>query len=53
MAITLRSGRELKEREENEKEMVEIDKYAEIREETRQYSSNVIEEERTVKVQQE
>ena len=29
MAITLRSGREMKEREENEKKMVEIEKHAE------------------------
>ena len=38
MTITLRSGREMKEREENQKKMVEIEKHAEIGEEIKQYS---------------
>ena len=38
MIITLRSGREMKEGEENEKKMVEIEKHAEIGEEIKQYS---------------
>ena len=39
MAITLRSGREMKEREENEKNMAKIEKHVEIGEEIKQYSS--------------
>ena len=52
MKISLRSGRELKEREENEKKMAEMDKHVEIGEEIKQYSLEVIEKERTKKVQQ-
>ena len=52
MAISLKSGRELKEREENEKKTVEIEKHAKIGEEIKQYSSKFTEEERTTKVQQ-
>ena len=51
MEVTLRSGRELKERE-NEKKKTEEEKHTEIGEEIKQYSSEVTEEERTVKVQQ-
>ena len=50
MEITLRSGRELKEIEENEKKMARIEKHAEIREEIKQYSSEITEDERMVKV---
>ena len=39
MAITFRSGREMKEREENEKNMAKIEKHVEIGEEIKQYSS--------------
>ena len=53
MEITLRSDRELKEREENEKKMAEIEKHVEIREEIEQYNSEVTEKEIIVKVQQE
>ena len=49
MTISLKSGKELKEREEIEKKMDEIEKHAEIGEEIKQYSSE--ERERTVKVQ--
>ena len=52
MKISLRSGRELKEREENEKKMAEMDKHVEIGEEIKQYSLEVIEKERKKKVQQ-
>ena len=51
MAVTLRSSRGLEERR-NEKKKTEEEKHTEIREETKQYSSEVTEEERTVKVQQ-
>ena len=50
MAISLRSGRELKERKENEKKMAEIEKHVEIGEEIKQYSSEVTKRERAVKV---
>ena len=53
MTISLRSGTKLKEREENEKKMDEIEKHVEIGEEIKPYSSKFIEEERTIKVQQE
>ena len=49
MTISLKSGKELKEREEIEKKMDEIEKHAEIGEEIKQYRSE--ERERTVKVQ--
>ena len=49
MEITLRSSREFKEQE----EMVEIEKHAKIGEEIKLFSSEVTEEERTIKVQQE
>ena len=52
MAVTLRSGREMKEIKENEKKMAEIEKHAEIGEEKKQNSSKVTERERTVTVQQ-
>ena len=49
MVVTLRSGRELKERE-KEKKKTEEEKHTKIREEIKRYSYEVIEEERTVKV---
>ena len=49
MAITLRSGRGLEERR-NEKKKTKEEKHTKIGEETKQYSSEIIEEERTVKV---
>ena len=51
MEVTLRSGRELKERE-NEKNNTEEEKHTEVGEEIKQYNLEVTEEERTVKVQQ-
>ena len=51
MAVTLRSGRELKERE-NEKKKTEEEKHIEIGEEIKQYILEVTKEERTVNVQQ-
>ena len=51
MTVTLRSGRELKERE-NEKKKTEEEKHAEIREEIKQYSLEIVEEVGTLKVQQ-
>ena len=51
MVVTLWSGRELKERE-NEKKKTEEEKHAEIGEEIKQYSSKVTKEESIVKVQQ-
>ena len=50
MEITLKSGKGMKEREENEKKTVEIEKHGKIGEEIKQYSSEVTEEQRTVKV---
>ena len=50
MTISLKSGRGLKEREENEKKMVEIAKHAEIGEEIKQYSLEVTEKVRTIEV---
>ena len=44
MAISLRSGRELKEIEENEKKMAKIEKHAEIREYIKQHSLEIIKE---------
>ena len=41
MAISLMSGKELKEREVNEKKMAEIEKHAEVGEEIKQYSLEV------------
>ena len=52
MEISLRSGRKLKEIEEIEKKMAEIEKHVETGEEIKTYNSEVTEEERTVKVQQ-
>ena len=52
MTMTLRSSREMKEREDNEKRMAEIEKHAEIGEEIKKNSSKVTERERTIKVQQ-
>ena len=49
MAITFKSGRKMKEREENEKKMVEIEKHAEIGEVMKHNSSEVIERERIAK----
>ena len=50
MAVTLRNGRGLEERR-NEKKKTDEEKHTEIREETKQYNSEITEEERTVKVQ--
>ena len=50
MAMTLRSGRGVEERR-NEKKKTEEEMHAEIGEEIKQYSSEITEEERTVKVQ--
>ena len=52
MAVTLRSGRELEERR-NEKKEIEGEKHTEIREELKQQSSEVAEEDKTAKTQQE
>ena len=52
MAVTLRSGRELKERR-NEKKEIEEGKHAEIGEELKQHNSEVPEEDKTAKMQQE
>ena len=49
MAVTLRSGRGLEERR-NEKKKIEEEKHTKIGEETKQYNSEITEEERTVKV---
>ena len=51
MAVTLRSGRGLEERR-DEKKKTEEEKHAEIGEEIKQYSSEITEEERMVKVQE-
>ena len=50
MAITLRSGRELKKRR-NEKKETEEEKHAEIGEELKQHSSEIADEDRTTKIQ--
>ena len=52
MAVTLRSGRELEEIR-NEKKETEEEKHAEIGEELKQHSLEVVEEDRTAKIQQE
>ena len=52
MAVTLRSGRELEERG-NEKKETSEEKHTEIEEELKQQSSEVAEEDRTTKMQQE
>ena len=52
MAVTLRSGRELKRRR-NEKKETEEENHAEIGEELKQHSLEVVEEDRTTKMQQE
>ena len=52
MAVTLRSGRELEERR-NEKKETEEEKHAEIGAELKQHSLEVVEENRTAKIQQE
>ena len=52
MVVTLRSGREMKEREENEKRMAEIEKHVEIGEDIKQNYSEVTERERIIKLQQ-
>ena len=52
MTVTLRSGRELEERR-NEKKETEEEKHAEVGEELNQHSSEVAEEDRTTKMQQE
>ena len=49
MAVTLRSGRELKERR-NEKKEIEEEKHVEIGEELKQHGSEVAEEDRTTKM---
>ena len=51
MAVTLRSGRELKEKE-KEKKKIEEEKHIEIGEKIKQYNYEVTEEERTIKVEQ-
>ena len=51
MIMTLRSGRELKERE-DEKKKTEEEKHTKIRDEIKQYSLEVTEEERAAKVKQ-
>ena len=51
MTMTLRSGRGLEERI-NEKKKTEKEKHTKIGEETKQYSSEITEEESTVKVHQ-
>ena len=52
MAVTLRSGRELEERR-NEKKEIEEKKHTGIGEKLKQQSSEVVEEDRTTKMQQE
>ena len=52
MAVTLRSGRELEERR-NENKETEEEKHAEVGEELKQQSSRVAKEDRTTKMQQE
>ena len=52
IAVTLRSGRELEEKR-NEKKESEKEKHAEIGEELKQHSSEVVEEDRAAKIQQE
>ena len=52
MVVTLRSSRELEERR-NEKKETEEEKHEEIGEELKQHSSEVVEEDRTAKMQQE
>ena len=51
MTVTLRSGRGLEEKR-NVKKKTKEETHTKIREETKQYSLEIIEEERTVKVQQ-
>ena len=51
MEMTLRSSRELEERR-NEKKKIEEEKHREIKEEIKQYDSEVTKEEITAKVQQ-
>ena len=53
MEITLRSGRELLKRKEDEKMMTEKENQAKTEEETKLDSSKMIEERRKLKVQQE
>ena len=50
MVVTLRSGRGLEERR-NEKKKIEEEKHVEIGEEIKQYSSEITEEKRIIKVQ--
>ena len=52
MAVTLRSGRELEDRK-NEKKETEEEKHTEIGEELKQQGSEVAEEDRITKMQQE
>ena len=52
MVVTLRSSRELEERR-NEKKETEEEKHEEIGEELKQHNSEVVEEDRTAKMQQE
>ena len=52
MEITLRSGKELEEKR-NEKKETKKEKHAEIGEELKHHSSEVAEEDRTIKMQQE
>ena len=52
MAVTLRRGRELKQRR-NEKKETEEPKHVEIGEELKQHGSEVAEEDRTTKMKQE
>ena len=52
MAVTLRSGRELKKKR-NEKKETEEEKHAKVGEELKQHGSEVAEEDRTTKMQQE
>ena len=51
LAVTLRSDRELEERR-NEKKETEEEKHAKVGEELKQHSSGVVEEDRTIKMQQ-
>ena len=53
MEITLRSGRELQRRKEDEKIMIEKEKQAKTEEETKMDSSEMTEDRRKLKVQQE
>ena len=53
MAITLNSGGELRKRKENKKKMTEKEDKVETKEETKLYNSEMTEDRRKLKVQQE